>query len=205
MTVYTATTNPGKLRDFRFAAAEAAGAGITLQPLPGLAGVPTPDETGETFEANARLKAVYYSQHAPGKWVLADDSGLELDALNGKPGVRSARFASDVGYGSGSSEALDADNNEAVLLAMLEQTNRRGRYRCALALAMDGRVEAVSFGKLEGELLDEPGPPGGFGYDPLFFVPELGCAMSETSADDRVRVSHRGRALRALLRQWHPC
>lgn len=201
MTIYTATTNPGKLRDFSHAAT----AGTTLEPLPGLAGIPTPEETGDTFEANASLKAVYYSQHAPGLWVLADDSGLEVVALGGRPGVRSARYASDMAYGSGGPDTLDRDNNEALLLAMLEQTDRRARYRCALALAMDGKVEAVSFGKLEGELLDEPGPPGGFGYDPLFFVPELGCGMSEASPEDRIRVSHRGRALRTLLRQWRPC
>ncbi len=205
MTIHTATTNPGKLRDFRLAAAETAGAGVVLEPLPGLAEPLAPDETGDTFEANARLKAEYYSRHAPGLWVLADDSGLEIDALAGKPGVRSARYARDVGYGSNQAEALDSDNNEALLLAMLEQTDRRARYRCALALAMDGRVEQVSFGKLEGELLDEPGPPGGFGYDPLFFVPELGCAMSQASPEERLRVSHRGRALRALLRQWRAC
>ena len=205
MTIYTATTNPGKLRDFRHAAADAATAGTTLELLPGLAGIPAPEETGDTFEANARLKAVYYSQHARGLWVLADDSGLEVEALGGRPGVRSARYASDMAYGYGAPDTLDRDNNEALLLAMLEQTDRRARYRCALALAMDGKVEAVSFGKLKGELLDEPGPPGGFGYDPLFFVPELSCGMSEASPEDRIRVSHRGRALRTLLRQWRPC
>lgn len=205
MTIYVASGNAGKLRDFRVAAAEAAGSGVSLEPLPGLAGIAAPDETGDTFEANARLKATYYSQHAPGRWVLADDSGLEVDALGGKPGVRSARYARDVGYGSGLPATLENDNNEALLLAMLEQTDRRCRYRCALALAMDERVEAVSFGSLKGELLDEAGAPGGFGYDPLFFVPELGCVMSEASSEDRLRVSHRGRALRALLKQWRPC
>ena len=205
MTIYTATSNNGKLRDFRFAAAETAAAGIQLEPLPGLDMIAAPEETGDTFEANARLKAAYYSQHAPGLWVLADDSGLEVDALGGKPGVRSARYARDVAFGSGAADTLDRDNNEALLLAMLEQTNRSARYRCSLALAMDGIVEAVSFGKLEGELLDEPGTPGGFGYDPLFFVPELGCVMSEAGDEDRIRVSHRGRALRALLRQWRAC
>ena len=204
MTIYVATTNRGKLRDFHQSMGEGSSS-IVFQTLPGTENMPAPDETGETFEANARLKAEYYSSRAPGLWVLADDSGLEVDALGGKPGVRSARYAHDVGYGSGSPATLDMNNNEALLLAMLEQTDRRCRYRCALALATDGRVEAVSFGKLEGELLDDPGPPGGFGYDPLFFVPELGCAMSEVSAPDRVLVSHRGRALRALLRQWRPC
>lgn len=205
MTIYTATGNAGKLRDFRSAASSAAGFGMQLEVLPGLDTIPAPDETGDTFEANARLKAVFYSRQAPGLWVLADDSGLEVDALGGKPGVRSARYAADVGYGSGVPESLDRDNNEALLLAMLEQTNRTARYRCALALAMDGSVEAVSFGTLEGEVLDEPSSPGGFGYDPLFFVPELGRAMSQVSGDERLQVSHRGRALRSLLRQWKPC
>ncbi len=205
MTVYVATTNAGKLRDFRFAASEAGVAGVTLEPLPGMDSTSAPEETGDTFEANARLKAAYYSQLAPGMWVLADDSGLEVNALDGKPGVRSARYAADLGFGSGGVKNLDADNNEALLLTMLEQTDRRARYRCALALAMDGSVEQVSFGKLEGELQSEPGLPGGFGYDPLFFVPELNRVMSEVIPEDRLRVSHRGRALRALLWQWRPC
>ncbi|MGI4758881.1 MAG: non-canonical purine NTP pyrophosphatase [Janthinobacterium lividum] len=203
MTIYIATTNPGKLRDFRFAAEETGAAGIRIEPLPGVERFPAPDETGDTFEANARLKAVYYSRLAPGLWVLADDSGLEVDALEGRPGVRSARYATDVGFDL--SSGVDAANNDAILLAMLEQTDRRAHYRCALALAMDGSVEQVSFGKLEGQLQAEPGEPGGFGYDPLFFVPELNCTMSEASPEDRLRVSHRGRALRALLRQWKPC
>lgn len=203
MKLYIATTNAGKLRDFRFAAEEAGSAGIEIEPLPGIDRMPAPEETGDTFEANARLKATYYSRLSPGWWVLADDSGLEVNALEGKPGVRSARYASDLGFGNG--QDLDTDNNDALLLAMLEQTDRQARYRCALAVAMDGSVEQVSFGKLDGELQAEPGAPGGFGYDPLFFVPELGCTLSEAGPEDRLRVSHRGRALRALLRQWRSC
>lgn len=203
MTIYIATTNPGKLRDFRFAADEPDQTGVTFLPLPGIENMPAPDETGDTFEANARLKAEYYSRLSHGLWVLADDSGLEVDALDGKPGVRSARYATDLGYPA--SGNLDADNNDALLLAMLEQTDRRARYRCALAVAIDGGVEQVSFGKLEGQLQSEPGAPGGFGYDPLFFVPELNCTMSACTPEDRLRVSHRGRALRALLRQWRAC
>ena len=203
MTIYLATTNAGKLRDFRFAAGEAGVSGIRLELLPGIERMPAPEETGSTFEANARLKAEYYSRLAPGLWVLADDSGLEVEALGGRPGVRSARYAADVGFPS--SGNLDIDNNDALLLAMLEQTERGARYRCALAIAMDGRVEQVSFGKLDGELQSEPGTPGGFGYDPLFFVPELDCTMSACTPEDRLRVSHRGRALRALLRQWRVC
>ncbi len=202
MNLYVATTNPGKLRDFQAAAEQSDG--VRIEPLPGLQGIVPPEETGETFEANARLKAEYYSRLAPGLWVLADDSGLEVDALGGRPGVRSARFAIDVGS-LDTGRGVDANNNESLLLAMLEETNRAARYRCALALACDGSVEAVAFGKLEGEILDEPIGPGGFGYDPLFFAPELHCTMAEAAMEDRLKVSHRGRALRSLLRQWRPC
>jgi XTP/dITP diphosphohydrolase len=202
MDLYIATTNPGKLRDFRAAAEQSAG--VRIEPLAGLQGIVPPEETGQTFEANARLKAAYYSRFAPGLWVLADDSGLEVDVLGGRPGVRSARFAMDVGS-LDTGRGVDANNNESLLLAMLEETNRAARYRCALALACDGIVEMVAFGKLDGELLDEAIGDAGFGYDPLFFVPDLNCSMAEAAVERRLEVSHRGRALRSLLRQWRPC
>ncbi len=202
MILLVATTNAGKLRDFQAAAQTFAE--VTIAPLAGLAGIPAPEETGLTFEANARLKAEYYSRFAPGSLVLADDSGLEVDALQGRPGVRSARFAADLG-GIDTGRGVDANNNEALLLAMAEETVRTARYRCALALAADGVTEAVAFGKSEGEILSSVEGPGGFGYDPLFFVPELGCTMATASMGARLRVSHRGRALRSLLRQWRPC
>lgn len=197
MTIYVATTNAGKLRDFDYAA-EQSHAAVTLEPLPGLDRMPVPVEDGDTFEANARWKAEAYSAQAPGMWVLADDSGLEIDALDGRPGVRSARFAEDTGALDAAS-SLDASNNAALLLATLEETNRRCRYRCALALARDGVVQAVAFGSLEGELLADPEGSGGFGYDPLFFVPEAGCTMAEVTPEQRLQFSHRGRALRALM------
>lgn len=197
MTIYIATTNAGKLRDFAYAA-EQAHTAVMLEPLPGLAGMPVPVEDGDTFEANARLKAEAYSAQAPGMWVLADDSGLEVDALDGRPGVRSARFAEDTGA-LDAAIGLDASNNAALLLATLEETNRGCRYQCALALARDGAVRAVAFGSLEGELLADPEGSGGFGYDPLFFVPEAGCTMAEVTAEQRLQFSHRGRALRQLL------
>ncbi|SEB55449.1 non-canonical purine NTP pyrophosphatase [Terriglobus roseus] len=202
MTIYVATSNPGKLRDFR--AAAGAYPGITIEPLPGLANIPAPAEDAPDFEGNARAKAIYYSKFAPGAWVMADDSGLEVDALEGRPGVRSARFSEDVGVVA-TGGGLDENNNLALTLAMIEQTNRAARYRCALALAVDGAVELVTFGKLEGEILEEPEGDGGFGYDPLFHVPELGCTMAQVGMEDRMRVSHRGRALASLLRQWRPC
>ncbi len=195
MRLYVATTNAGKVRDFAYAAGQS---GVELEPLPGLAEMPVPVEDGTTFEANARLKAVVYSKYAPGVWVLADDSGLEVDALEGRPGVRSARLAEDVGS-LDAVAGVDASNNAALLLETLEATDRRCRYRCALALARDGVVRHVAFGALEGELLTDPEGEGGFGYDPLFFVPELGCTMAQVTQEQRLEFSHRGRALRELM------
>ncbi len=197
MEIYLATTNAGKLADFRYAAAQVKHT-IDLQLLPGLASLPVPVEDGETFEANARLKAIAYSLHAPGVWVLADDSGLEVDALEGRPGARSARFAEDLGA-MDVAAGVDASNNAALQLAMLEQTNRACRYRCALVLARDSQVHHMTFGSLDGELLTDPEGTGGFGYDPLFFVPELRCTMAQVSPEQRLQHSHRGRALRQLL------
>lgn len=201
MTLYVATTNAGKLRDFAIAAQQSATADtdepIHFEPVPGLRDLPAPDEDQQTFEGNARLKATYYSSHAPGLLVLADDSGLEVDALDGRPGVRSARFAEDMG--SMTSAGVDASNNEALLLTMLEEAQRTARYRCVLALAQDGVVLQSASGSLEGEILTEPEGDGGFGYDPLFFIPELGCTMAQAAPADRLRLSHRGRALKALL------
>lgn len=197
MTIYVASTNAGKLLDFQNAA-EQTGDAVDLLPLPGLKELPVPVEDGETFEANARLKAVAYSTHAPGAWVLADDSGLEVDALDGRPGVRSARFAEDLGA-LDANAGVDASNNDALLLAMLEQTDRACRYRCALALARDGVVQHVAFGTLEGRLLADPEGTGGFGYDPLFYAPAIGCTMAEATTAQRLAHSHRGEALRHLL------
>jgi XTP/dITP diphosphohydrolase len=202
MTLYLATTNRGKLRDFAIAAEQTGsvqpGDAVHFDIIPALNAIAAPEEDQDTFEGNARFKAEYYSRHAPGLLVLADDSGLEVDALEGRPGVRSARFAADLGREASDSNT-DRANNEALLLAMLEQTDRRGRYRCVLALARDGAVLATAEGAVEGEILNDPEGDGGFGYDPLFFVPELGCTMAQASPEDRLRLSHRGRALRRLL------
>lgn len=202
MILYVATSNAGKLRDFRAAATDTPG--FDIQPLPGLADIPAPPEDEPTFEGNARIKAAYYSKYAPGHWVIADDSGLEVDALNGLPGVRSARYAADLNFPP-TGNGIDADNNAALLHNLKDATNRTGRYRCALALATDGKVETVAFGKLEGNVLTAPQGERGFGYDPYFFAPELNGTMAEANDEDRLRVSHRGRALRSLLRQWRAC
>ena len=123
MTLFIATTNPGKLRDF----AAAAHNRITIEPLPNLKEIPPPAEDEPTFEGNARLKAIYYSQHAPGQIVLADDSGLEVDALHGAPGVRSARYADDHAY-PGPPTATTDERNNLCLLDALGKTGHQNRH-----------------------------------------------------------------------------
>jgi XTP/dITP diphosphohydrolase len=196
-TLFVASSNPGKLRDFA-AAAEVFGVEIAV--LPGLQEIPAPEETGTSFEANARLKAEQYSHARPGLLVLADDSGLEVDALGGAPGVRSARYADDAGFDLIDSEEADGRNN-LYLLGQLRGQPRpwSARYRCVLALARDGTTVLTANGTVEGEIILEPHGTGGFGYDPLFWLPELGKTMAEIDLETKQRLSHRGRALKALL------
>jgi XTP/dITP diphosphohydrolase len=203
MRVYVATTNPGKLRDFAYAATGhlLGGTPIQIEPLPGLGAVPAAPEDELTFEANARVKAVHYSQIAPGLLVLADDSGLEVDALGGQPGVHSARYADDLGYGLGTAATID-DRNNALLVSQIEQLalhEPTARYRCVLALTRDGEVLATAAGSLEGAIIASPRGEHGFGYDPIFLLPELGKTMAELDPATRLNLSHRGRALRSLL------
>lgn len=209
-TVYAATTNPGKLRDFSVAAEDG---GLLVEPLPGLRDFPAPEENASSFEGNARLKAEYYSRLAPdpSMFVLADDSGLEVDALGGAPGVRSARFAQDSGYTPGPSagaglgwlgnDSVDIRNNLYLLEQMRGAANRRARYHCVLALARAGATILTADGSVEGEILSAPRGHGGFGYDPLFLLPELNRTMAELSLEEKHALSHRGRAFRALLPQ----
>ncbi len=191
--LYVATTNAGKLRDFEVAS----GGRVVLEPLPGLKEIPAPAEDEPTFEGNAAVKAQYYSLHAPGEIVIADDSGLEVDALEGAPGVRSARYAEDMGFTEGAT--LDERNNLCLLAALGGHDERTGRYRCALAAARDGVVLWNADGSVEGTILLAPRGSGGFGYDPLFFLPERGETMAELAPEDRLGLSHRGKALTALL------
>ncbi len=195
-TLYVATGNPGKLRDFGLAAAQV-GAEWDLTTLPGLDGIEPSDEVGETFEENARAKALYYARFAPGGLVLADDSGLEVDALGGAPGVYSARYAERTGCAAGTP---DTRNNSCLLAALAEvSAPRTARYRCALVVARDGAVVCISEGTVEGEILAAPRGNEGFGYDPLFWLPRLGKTMAEIDRETRLGLSHRGAALRALL------
>jgi XTP/dITP diphosphohydrolase len=198
--LYAATTSQGKLRDFR-TAAEAHF--LTIEPLRELGKIPAPEEDGQTFAENARLKAVYYSRFAPGAWVLADDSGLEVDAIGGAPGVRSARFAADSGIvdSPDANDNTDVWNNLVLLqrLTSVPQAQRTARYRCVLVAARDGVALHTAEGSVEGLILDSPRGTGGFGYDPLFYLPELDCTMAELDLEIKHTLSHRGRAIAALL------
>jgi XTP/dITP diphosphohydrolase len=186
-----ATTNTGKAREFRQMLGEdrfawldsASGAGLEVE------------ETGRTFRENACLKAAAYAIHF-GKWTIADDSGLEVDALAGEPGVFSARWAAINGAGEG-----DAANN-ALLLRRLESVpddRRQARFVCALALAdPKGRIAMTSFGAVAGRILREPRGSNGFGYDPLFYIDSRGKTTAELPPEEKHRISHRGEALRRL-------
>ncbi|ABF41738.1 Ham1-like protein [Candidatus Koribacter versatilis Ellin345] len=194
--ILVATSNPGKIRDFIGAARVH---GVELDVLPEYKQIEPPEETGETFEANARLKAEYYSHHVPAQLVLADDSGLEVDALNRAPGVRSARYATDeIGYAG---PDIDDRNNALVLERMkdVHGPQRTGRFVCVLALARDGLTIATFHGKAEGRILRELRGSNGFGYDPMFFFPEIGKTFAELSAEEKSHYSHRGAAFRKLL------
>ena len=198
--LYAATTSQGKLRDFRTAAQAHS---IAIDPLPGLANLPAPEENGATFAANATLKAVYYSRFAPGEMVLADDSGLEVDAIDGAPGVRSARFAADSGWvdSPDANDNTDVWNNIVLLqrLAGVPRERRTARYRCVLVAARDGQALHTAEGAVEGVSLDAPRGAGGFGYDPLFYLPALDRTMAEIDLETKLSLSHRGRAIAALL------
>ncbi len=198
--LFAATTSQGKLRDFRVAARAF---GVSIQPLPGLEEIDAPEETGATFVANASLKAVYYSKFVTDEMVLSDDSGLEVDALSGAPGVRSARFAADAGLvdSPDANDNTDVWNNTLLLqrLAGIPAPLRSARYRCVLACAKNGALYQTAEGTVEGVILDAPRGTGGFGYDPLFYLPELDKTMAEIDLETKLGLSHRGRAIAALL------
>lgn len=198
MILYGATSNAGKLRDFAVAAEAME---VALKPLPGLHEIPAPAEDEPTFAGNARAKAVYYSRFAPGEIVIADDSGLEVDALRGEPGVRSARYAADAGFITEDAATLDQRNNLYLLSKMrnIPPGQHSARYRCILAAARDGVCLWTGEGSVEGEILSEPRGAGGFGYDPLFYLPELNKTMAEIDLAAKHTISHRGRALQNLL------
>lgn len=191
MKLYCATTNGGKLREFRLALERFSEGRIELENLPGLQGIPICEETGASFEENAVQKAVYYSRWAPGP-LFADDSGLEVKALGGAPGVLSARFA-----GEGAS---DEDNNRLLLAKLDGVKDRAAQFVCVIALAHAGRLIETFRGVVEGRIAAAPAGASGFGYDPLFFYEPFGCTFGELSAERKLEVSHRARALEQLAR-----
>lgn len=196
--ILIATSNEGKLRDFAAAAAEF---GIEVAAAANLSAIPPVEEDQPTYEANARKKAEHYTRFVAGELLIADDSGLEVEALGGEPGVRSARFAA----GADNPHASDEENNVRLLRVMQElrgEELRRARFVCWIAAARDGKTLAAFRGEAEGIILLEPRGHGGFGYDPLFYVPELNCTFAELAAEDKAKISHRGKAFRAFL-EWY--
>jgi XTP/dITP diphosphohydrolase len=186
VTLYCATGNPGKLREFRLAAESLE---IRIESLPGFSSLPECAENGLSFEANAIAKALHYGSHAPGL-LFADDSGLEVRALGGAPGVRSARFA-----GEG---ATDEQNNRLLLERLCELRDRRAQFVCVIALVHSARLLGTFRGVVKGEILDAPRGAHGFGYDPLFYYPPFGCTFGEAPPAEKLKVSHRGQALREM-------
>jgi XTP/dITP diphosphohydrolase len=183
MKLYVATSNRGKLNEF-FSAAPA---GFDIA---GLRGIAPPEETGATFDENARLKAAYYSQRAEGL-VIAEDSGLEVAALGGAPGVYSARFAGP--------EATDADNNRKLIASLQGVADRTARYVCVVAVAERGEVLATFRGEVAGRIVDEARGTGGFGYDPHFYYPPFRATFAEVPLTRKMQVSHRHRAAHQLF------
>jgi XTP/dITP diphosphohydrolase len=190
-----ATTNPGKIREFRDMLGADRFHWTDLSQHPE---VTAPEETGDTFRANACLKATYYAKLL-NVATIADDSGLEVDALDGKPGVYSARWAEMNAAGKG-----DADNNALLLkqLAAFPDDRRTARFVCVLALADPrGRVLLTARDTVEGRVIHAPRGNGGFGYDPLFLVESKGRTTAELSPNEKHEISHRGKALRRLREQ----
>ena len=203
-TLYLASSNPGKLREFSEAAALR---NVTLAVLPRFAEITPCIEDGSTFEENAVKKALHYSRDCAGM-IFADDSGLCVDALDGAPGIYSARYAGPW--------AGDERNNERLLAAIHEvevqprgqvaapnkphnPINRAAHYTCAIALAQAGQVLTVVEGRVDGIIIDEPRGTGGFGYDPYFYYPPLEKTFGEIHPEAKFAVSHRGAAFRKLL------
>jgi XTP/dITP diphosphohydrolase len=187
--LYLASGNPGKLREFHVLAA---GHALDLELLPGFADMPEFEEKAPTFAENAAGKAIYYSRGCD-ELVCADDSGLVVPALDGAPGVQSARYA-----GSGAS----SEQRNAKLLAAIagkKGTDRAAYFVCVIAVARAGRCAMVVSEKVDGEILDAPRGSAGFGYDPVFFFPPLRKAFAELGADDKNHHSHRGKAFRRLM------
>ena len=185
-TLYCATSNLDKVREFKHALADF----YVVEQVPRIGEIAAPEETGATFEANAVLKAIYYSKFTE-EPVFADDSGLEVDAIGGEPGVYSARYSGP--------QATNEANNRLVVERMRGIEDRTARFVCVIALAQQCKLLGTFRGSVEGRLLDAPRGTEGFGYDPLFYYPPFGCSFGEASLERKSTVSHRGRALAAMI------
>jgi len=193
-TILVATTNPGKVRELR----AMLDAGVDWRSLADFPALDEVEEDGATFAENARKKATEYAQ-AVGLWTLADDSGLVVDALGGAPGVKSARFSGDVPPGT-DRKTVDR-RNIAKLLELLQAVppeKRTARFVCHLCLATPEKVLIETQGAVEGRIIDEPTGANGFGYDPVFFVPDLGKTVAQLPDEQKNAISHRGNAIRRL-------
>ena len=191
-TIYLASGNSHKLKELQ-RALDQAGLSVIVSGPDAIGGMPEVEETGSTFEANSLLKANGLGEIGPtDAWFLADDSGIEIDALNGKPGVISARYAGE--------ECDDEANNDKVLNEMIDvpHNERSCRFRCVLAL-VGQEVEETFSGACEGMLLSKRKGNGGFGYDPLFQPLESQSTFAEISLDEKAKISHRARALTKLI------
>lgn len=186
--VVLATTNGGKLKEI---AQLLAGVPVELRTLADFPDVAPPDEDGRTFAENARLKALFYARHT-GELTVAEDSGLEIDALDGAPGIESARYGGPAStYPEKFSLIYDA-------LRARKAATSAARFVCALALVKDGHVLFETRGSVEGKIAPEPRGAEGFGYDPIFYYPLLGCTLAEATAAQKAAISHRGEAFRKL-------
>ena len=198
--ILIATSNPGKLRDFAGAASPL---GIEIVPVPNFASLPAVIEDGLTFEENAQKKAKAYSRAVPGQVVLADDSGLEVDALRGAPGVHSARYAADAPHLINNN--TDDEANNARLLRELKEVpaeKRTARFVCVIVAARDGESLEVFRGEAEGTISNRPRGTNGFGYDPLFYFPQIQKTFAELTPEEKAQYSHRGAAFRQFL-AWY--
>lgn len=198
--ILIATSNSGKLRDF---AGIASPLGIEIASIPNFSSLPLVVEDGLTFEENAKKKAETYSAYAPGEIVLADDSGLEVDALNGAPGIHSARYAAEEPHRA-ESNTNDESNNDRLLreLRNVPRENRTARFVCVITAARNGESLATFRGEVEGTILYQREGTEGFGYDPLFYFPEIKKTFAQLSPEQKAKYSHRGKAFRKFL-DWY--
>ena len=188
--LYACSSNPGKLREFIFTAQTSLSRGFEIEPLPDLAQINPPIEDGKTYQENAALKALYYSAFSS-ELVFADDSGLEVVALDGAPGIHSARFAGP--------HATGVENNTLLLTKLAGIPHRRARFVTAISIARNGKLLQTTIGRAHGEILASPRGSLGFGYDSLFLFPPSGRTFAEMDDTEKFAVSARGEAFRKLL------